>query len=125
VLHRLTTPQPTTSNRFALLDNDDIDIDICIDTGATTTIVPLDFPLEDITATQNGIRVQSCTGGLMIGKSKRKLSLNLPLKARLANKMNVNTLLLSVGQAADQGCVSIFTKAKVMICDEKEIEITL
>jgi hypothetical protein len=39
--------------------------------------------------------------------------------------MNVNTPLLSVGQAADQGCASTFTKAKVMICDEKEIEITL
>jgi hypothetical protein len=61
----------------------------------------------------------------MIGKSKGKSSLNLPLKARLANKMNVNTPLLSVGQVADQGCVSIFTKAKVMICDEKEIKITL
>jgi hypothetical protein len=125
VLHRLTTPPPTTSNRFSPLDNDDIGIDICLDSGATTTIVPLDFPLEDKTATQNGIRVRLCTGGLMIEKSKGKLSLNLPLKARLANKMNVNTPLLSVGQAADQGCVSIFTKAKVMICDEKEIEIIL
>jgi hypothetical protein len=62
---------------------------------------------------------------LMVGKSKQKLKLNHPLKARLANKMNVNTPLLSVGQASDQGCVSIFTKAKIDICDEKEIEITL
>jgi hypothetical protein len=81
--------------------------------------------LEDKTATQNCIGVRSSTGGVMVGKPEGKLKLNLPQKARLANKMNVNTPLLLVGQAADQGCVSIFTRAKVIICDEKEIEITL
>lgn len=61
----------------------------------------------------------------MIGKAKGSLQLNLPPLARIANKMKVNTPLLSVGQAADQGCVSVFTKEKVIICDEKEIKITL
>jgi hypothetical protein len=61
----------------------------------------------------------------MIGKAKGNLKLNLPPRARLANKMKVNTPLLSVGQAADQGCVSVFTKEKVIICDENEIKIKL
>jgi hypothetical protein len=61
----------------------------------------------------------------MIGKAMGNLRLNLPPRARLANKMKVNTLLLSVGQAADQGCVSVFTKEKVIICDENEIKIKL
>jgi hypothetical protein len=91
----------------------------------TASIVPLNFPLENKTATQHGIRVRSCTGGIMIGKAKGNLKLNLPPRARLANKMKVNTPLLSVGQAGDQGCVSVFTKEKVMICDENEFKIKL
>jgi hypothetical protein len=61
----------------------------------------------------------------MICKAKGNLKLNLPPQARVANKMKVNTPLLSVGQAADQGCVPVFTKEKVMICDENEIKIKL
>jgi hypothetical protein len=74
VLHRLATPQPTTFNRFALLENND-DIDTCVDTVVTTSIVPLNFPLENKTATQHGIEVRSCTGGIMIGKAKGNLKL--------------------------------------------------
>jgi hypothetical protein len=126
VLHCIATPQPTTFNRFALLDTGDDDINICVDTGATTSIVPLNFPLEnEKVTTQQGIRVCSCTGGIIIGKAKGNLKLILPPRAHLANKMKVNTLLLSVGQVADQGCVSVFTKEKVMICDENEIKIKL
>lgn len=61
----------------------------------------------------------------MIGKAKGDLNLNLPIKARLANKMKVNQPLFSVGQAADQGCVAVFTKDKVLICDENDINVTL
>ena len=129
VLQRIksrTAPSNTTPNQFALLATDDDDsTNICVDSGATTTIVPLNFPLDQETATANGIRVRSCTGGIMVGKSKGNLNLNLPVRARQANKMKVNTPLLSVGQAADEGCVTVFTKEKVIICDENNIEIKL
>ena len=39
--------------------------------------------------------------------------------------MNVNQLLLLIGQAANDGCVTILTKKKVNICDENLIDIKL
>ena len=39
--------------------------------------------------------------------------------------MPINTSLLSVGQATDAGCVAIFTKEKVLICDEHDVNVSL
>ena len=62
----------------------------------------------------------------MTSTSKGNLpTTKLPPAARTAHRMSVNASLLSVGQAADAGCVSIFTKEKVLICDGDAIEVTL
>ena len=113
-----------STNRFALLAGDDNE-EVCVDSGATTSIVPNNFKLENETTTPNGIRVHSCTNGVMISSSKGDMNINLPPKARVAHKMNVNQPLLSVGQAANEGCVTVFTKKKVIICDENKIDIQL
>ena len=102
-------------NRFALLAGD-TNGDVCVDSGATLSIVPTTFKLENETTTPNDIEVHSCTDGVMIGRSKGDMNLNLPPKARVAHKMNVNQPLFSVGQAADEGCVTVFTKKKKIIC---------
>ena len=37
--------------------------------------------------------------------------------------MDVNQPLLSVGQTTDKGCVTVFTKKKVIICNKSKIDI--
>ena len=101
-------------------------MDIIVDTGASTNIVDVSFPLTDEFPTPNGIKVRSCTNGIMTSTSKGNLpTTKLPPAACTAHRMSVNASLLSVGQAADAGCVSIFTKEKVLICDGDAIEVTL
>ena len=113
-----------TGNQFLLLVDDD-NTDLCVDSGASTSIVPLHFALENETNTPNGIRVHSCTNGTMVGRAKGNMKINLPPRARVTHKMNVNQPLLSVGQAADEGCVTVFTKEEVIICDEKQVKVKL
>ena len=62
----------------------------------------------------------------MQGTSKGDLPLkSLPLKARLAHKMNVSQPLLSLGQLANEGLVSILDKHKIIVCKEDAVTITL
>ena len=113
-----------TGNQFALLAYD-TNTDLCIDSGASISIVRLDFHLENETKTPNGLKVHSCTNGVMTSKTKGDMKIGLPPRAHVANKTNVNQTLLSVGQAADAGCVTVFTKTEAIICDEKQIEVKL
>ena len=43
------------------------------------------------------------------------MNINLPPKARAVHKMDLNQPLLSVGQTEDKGCVTVFTKKKIII----------
>ena len=73
-------------NNFAILKRDD-DEDGCVDSGATTSIVPNNFKLENETTTPNGIRVHPCTYDVMISRSKGDMNTNLPPKAHVAHKI--------------------------------------
>ena len=62
----------------------------------------------------------------MQGTSKGDLPLkSLPSKARLAHKMDVSQPLLSLGQLANKGLVSILDKHKIIVCHEDAVTITL
>ena len=69
-----------SSNRFALLVETD-NAEVCVDSGATTSIVPNTFKLTNETTTPNCIRVQSCTNGVMVSSSKGNMNINFPPKS--------------------------------------------
>ena len=105
------------SDHFALLVETDNN-KVCVDSGATTSIVPNTVKLTNESITPNGIRTHSCTNGIMVSSSKGNVDINLPPKAQVANKIDVNQPILSVGHAADKECVTVFTKKKVIICEK-------
>ena len=52
----------------------------------------------------------------MVSISKGDMNINLQLKVQVDHKTNVNQPLLLVGQEANEGYVTIFTKKKVILC---------
>ena len=93
-------------------------------TGATTNLAKDDTPLANEQPTPNGISVTTASNDTIIGTSKGYLPINTNPKAATCHQVpNIHTPLLSVGQLCNENCTAVFTKDKVTIAKENNIDV--
>ena len=101
-------------------------VPMVIDSGASVSVVPLDFRLTNERPTPNGFSGRSASNHVMVAQAKGELPLNLPKEARTAHKMKTVEPLLSLGEAVKHGCVVVLGYGEnkdAIIYDKNNIEI--
>lgn len=76
--------------------------------------------------TGDSLTVGLCSNHTITSDAKGELPIPLPTAARKAHKFNnMNINLLSIGNACNKNCVSVFRKDDMFISKEEDVEIKL
>ena len=97
------------------------------DTGCTIHLGDATTPLQNETATPNGIQVTTAGNSTISGTAKGNLTIpGLNTQATECHKINgIHTPLLSIGQLCDDNCIAIFNHNEVLIAKSNTVSIKI